>query len=198
MKRMICAVCSAVLVLCLCACSGNTANRTGKNNTKTVTDVLNGNTVSSQNNSSADNSSKVNASGNNSSINNSSVKPTGYVPDGNLSNLKCDVDLTVMNSTMVYAEVNNMLTNPDKYRGKIIKMKGSFSVYETAARNYYACIIADATACCSQGIEFVVANKRKYPNEYPALGTQITVVGKFETYKEGSKMYCQLIGASMA
>ena len=192
MKKIICIVCSVVTVLCLCACSDNTANRTGKNNTKTVTDVLNGNTASSQNNSS------VNSSQSNTSSSNGSVKSTAYVPDSNLSNLKCDVDLTVMNSTMVYAEVNNMLTNPDKYRGKIIKMKGSFSVYETAARNYYACIIADATACCSQGIEFVVANKRDYPNEYPALGTQITVVGKFDTYNEGSKMYCQLIGASMA
>ena len=100
-----------------------------------------------------------------------------------------------MNSNMIYAEVNNMMLSPDDYEGKLIKMRGAFSVYETDARNYYACIIADATACCSQGIEFMLRNERKYPDEYPEIGTEITVMGRFETYFEGKQKYCQLSDA---
>ena len=60
-----------------------------------------------------------------------------------------------------------------------------------------ACIISDATACCAQGIEFVLTEDRKFPEEYPEKGTEITVVGIFDTYMEGSYKYCQLIDAVM-
>lgn len=163
-----------MLLLYATACGGNTANRTGKNNTKTVADILN------ENNSSDSNISVTQKS------------------DSDISALKCDVDLTVMNSTMVYAEVSNMMNNPQDYIGKTVKMKGSFSIYQTEERNYYACLIADATACCSQGIEFVLKEQKKYPEEYPELGAEITVVGKFETYFEGDMRYCQLANADMA
>lgn len=109
-----------------------------------------------------------------------------------------DVDLTSMSSTMVYSEVYNMVTAPENYMGKKVLMKGNFGVYEGDGRNYYACIIADATACCSQGIEFVLSGNYKYPQDYPEMGTEISVVGTFDTYYEGSQIYCQLIDAKMA
>lgn len=108
---------------------------------------------------------------------------------------KVSVDLTRMNSTMVYSEVSNMVTTPKKYEGRSVRMKGTFAVYEGNGRNYYACIISDATACCQQGMEFVLAGKYEYPNDYPALGTEITVTGIFDTYKEDGQMYCQLVDA---
>ena len=102
-----------------------------------------------------------------------------------------------MNSTMVYAEVNNMVSTPDDYIGKTVKMSGNFAVSETEERNYYACLIADATACCSQGIEFELANAGKYPDDYPEIGSLITVTGIFDIYYEGEQMYCQLIDAKL-
>ena len=108
-----------------------------------------------------------------------------------------DVDLTTLSSTMVYSEVYNMITTPDDYLGKMVKMQGQFAVYEGEERNYYACLIADATACCSQGIEFVVQDNRAYPGDFPELGTEITVVGTFDTYQEGEYTYCQLIDATL-
>ena len=108
-----------------------------------------------------------------------------------------DVDLTKMSSTRVYSEVSNMVSNPESYLGKSVKMNGSFAYSEGDGRYYFACIIADATACCSQGIEFVLKDNRKFPEEYPKDGAQITVVGTFDTYNEGSNRYCQLINASM-
>lgn len=108
-----------------------------------------------------------------------------------------DVDLTNMSSTMVYSEVYNMVSSPDNYLGKKVKMKGSFAYGEGEDRYYFACIISDATACCAQGIEFVTKDERNFPDDYPASGDEITVVGVFDTYMEGQYRYCQLIDAVM-
>ncbi|HAS37035.1 MAG TPA: hypothetical protein DCS04_00160 [Ruminococcaceae bacterium] len=110
-----------------------------------------------------------------------------------------DVDLTVLSSTMVYSEVYNMMTAPEGYVGKSVKMKGQFAYYEDpeTKNQYFACIIADATACCSQGLEFVLKGEYSYPNDYPKLGTEITVTGTFKTYQEDGATYCQLVDASL-
>ena len=110
-----------------------------------------------------------------------------------------DVDLTALSSTMVYAEVYNMMTAPSDYIGKTVKMEGPFATYhdEAADKWYFACIIKDATACCSQGIEFELAGDRKYPEDYPAEGDEICVVGVFDTYQEGESTYCTLRNAEL-
>ncbi len=109
-----------------------------------------------------------------------------------------DLDLTKLSSTMVYSEVYNMMNTPENYLGRRVRMQGKFSVYQDPTSNavYFACLIADATACCSQGVEFVLDGSHSYPDDYPPLGTQITVTGEFATYTEGGARYCHLIGAS--
>ncbi len=110
-----------------------------------------------------------------------------------------DVDLTKLSSTMIYSEVYNMLASPGDYLGKKIKMNGNFGVYEdqTTGKYYYACLIADATSCCSQGIEFVLEGDYTYPDDYPEINSMITVMGIFDTYEEDGYTYCQLINAKM-
>ncbi|MGN0368081.1 MAG: hypothetical protein ACI4EK_04800 [Wujia sp.] len=109
-----------------------------------------------------------------------------------------DVDLTVLSSTMVYSEVYNMMVQPQDYLGKTVKMNGAFAVMqdEDTGKMYFACIIRDATACCSQGIEFVLEGEHSFPGDYPAVGSDITVTGEFETYMEGEYTYCNLKNAS--
>ena len=96
------------------------------------------------------------------------------------SGSEVDVDLTTLSSTMVYSEVNNMVNSPDDYVGKTVKMKGAAASFydETAKETYYACIIKDATACCSQGLEYVL----KDGDNYPPDNEEITVVGEFRKY----------------
>ncbi len=118
-----------------------------------------------------------------------------------------DVDLTTLSSTMVYSEVYQMLTTPDAYLGKTVRMGGAFALScaqtdadgqpDPAFPIYYACIIADATACCSQGLEFVLAGDHQYPDDYPDPGSEITVTGTFETYTEDGNLYCRLRDATM-
>lgn len=110
-----------------------------------------------------------------------------------------DVDLTALSSTMVYSEVYNMMVYPDEYIGKSVKIKGLFaSCYDEADDNYYfACIIQDATACCAQGIEFVLTDDYSYPNDYPQEDAEICVVGVFDTYQDGDYIYCTLRNARL-
>ncbi len=121
---------------------------------------------------------------------------TGSTPSGEDG---IDVDLTALSSTMVYSEVYNMMTAPEAYVGKTVKMKGAFSVFhdETADANYYACIIQDATACCAQGIEFELTGEYSYPDDYPEEGNEVCVVGVFDTYQEGEFTYCTLRNAKL-
>ena len=108
-----------------------------------------------------------------------------------------DVDLTALSGTMVYSEVYNMMASPGDYVGKTVKMDGTFALYhdEESDNYYFACIVKDATACCSQGIEFVLTDDYTYPDDYPAPDEEITVVGVFDTYMEGEYMYCTLRSA---
>ena len=110
-----------------------------------------------------------------------------------------DVDLTKLSSTMVYSEVYNMMVSPDNYIGKTVKMNGAFAYYEDpeTKKQYFACIIADATACCSQGLEFILTGDHTYPNDYPELGSEITVTGTFEVYTESGFQYCGLVNATL-
>ena len=108
-----------------------------------------------------------------------------------------DVDLTAMSGTMVYSEVLNMQKTPEAYEGKVVKMSGPFNVTDYNGKKYFACIIADATACCSTGIEFDLKGDYSYPKDYPTPQTEITVVGVFNTYMEGKSRYLQLKDAEI-
>lgn len=110
-----------------------------------------------------------------------------------------DLDLTKLSGTVAYSQVYDMLSRPDAYMGQRIRMNGSFSYYrdENTKQEYFATIIADATACCAQGIEFVWKGEHRYPADYPPLDTDITVTGTFDTYYEGDNMYVQLVDADV-
>lgn len=107
------------------------------------------------------------------------------------------IDLTALSGTMVYSEVYNMMYYPENYIGKTVKMSGSYAVYhdESTGKYYHACIISDATACCTQGIEFELTDDYSYPEDYPEEGGEICVEGVFDTYMEGEYTYCILRNA---
>ena len=116
-----------------------------------------------------------------------------------------EVDLTVLSSTMVYAEVYNMLYNdPESYLGKTVRARGEFSIYQLVVDGVlqpdpvaYACIIADAAACCDEGMEFVLKDNLAYPDDYPEPGAEITVVGEFQAYEENGMTGYHLINARL-
>lgn len=189
MKKIICIVMAAVFTFSFAACSKNEQNANGRTSQtgKAVNDLLN----------SVDSQSTTNAAGQTTTVAVPSVSDPAFKPkNGGVKYNKVDIDLTKLSSTMVYSEVNDMVTKPEKYTGKTVRMNGTFVALEEKQRNYYACIIADATACCSKGIEFMLNDDYlKYPEEYPKKETNITVSGVFDVYKEGDNQYVQLIKA---
>ncbi len=112
---------------------------------------------------------------------------------------KIDIDLASMSGTIVYSEVNNLVSAPEENIGKVIRMKGNYTsnYIDETKTTYYFCLIQDATACCQQGLEFVLANGADDPSSYPPDNTEITVTGVFESYKEGAKTYYHIADAEM-
>ena len=130
-------------------------------------------------------------------VTNGAPEPQNLDPEV-LSNTEgIDIDLTILSSTMVYGEVYSMMTTPEEFLGKTVKMKGAFSYYKDAVteNEYFACVVQDAAACCAQGLEFILEGDYSYPEDYPELGTEITVVGSFDTYQEGEYTYVTMRNA---
>lgn len=123
-------------------------------------------------------------------------EPIEAVDISGLGGNGADVDISKLSSTMVYSVVYDMMVRPEEYVGKKIRMSGSMSVYydEETKVTYYACLINDATACCSQGIEFQTTEEFK-PDDYPAEGEPITVLGTFDEYNDGEYDYYVLKNA---
>lgn len=111
-----------------------------------------------------------------------------------------DVDLTQLSSIMCYSEVYTMITCPAQYEGKTIKMSGDMAYsmsYGEESQYYFAVLISDALACCQQGIEFVLESGSGDPADYPAIGSQVTVVGEFTSYEQNGMTFVHLVNAKV-
>lgn len=157
---------AAVSVVLFCSCSQQSASKAGSKS-NAVADVLNG-----QNETATE------------------IKSKSAAKNAEKSTTDADVDLTTLNSNMVYSEVYHMVSEPDKYIGKMVRMNGQMDVYKDNGKTYYSCIIKDAAACCAQGFEFKLGK-----GGYPDAGDEITVLGEFSTYKEDKYTYCMLKNA---
>ena len=184
MKRLFCLLLAACMAVSLCAC-GKDSEKDAGNDTP---------------------SSDMEVSAPTESIPTPKEQETpGESKPSHPSAGKVDVDLTVLSSTMVYSEVYNMLYNdPAHYLGKTVKARGTFSIYQLVTDGVlqpdpvsYACIIADAAACCAEGMEFVLKDDLAYPDDYPEPGAEITVVGEFQAYEENGMTGYHLINARL-
>lgn len=106
-----------------------------------------------------------------------------------------DIDLTKLSPTLVYAEVSGMVYEPYDYLGKVIRMSGlcASAHDEETGVTYYAIIIPDATACCAQGIEYLLLDGYDYPED----GGKAAVTGIFTLYEENGLYYCRLDEAAI-
>ena len=185
MKRLFCLLLAVCMMVFLCSC--------GKDGGKDA-----GNDASSSNEESSASTESIPVPENQQSPEESEQLQSSA--DG------VDVDLTVLSSTMVYSEVYNMLYNdPAHYLGKTVKARGTFSIYQLVTDGVlqpdpvsYACIISDAAACCAEGMEFVLKDDLAYPDDYPELGAEITVIGEFQSYEESGMTWYHLVNARLA
>lgn len=116
---------------------------------------------------------------------------------------KIDVDLTSMDSTMVYSTVYQMLADGPSYVDQVIKMDGTYysSTDPDTGQIYHFVIIQDATACCQQGMEFIWEDgSHVFPDEYPTDGSVVEVTGYYDCYKDDPNapyVFCRLVDSKM-
>lgn len=105
------------------------------------------------------------------------------------------LDLTKLSSTMVFGEVFSMLAEPNRYVGRTVKMSGTSAhlVNPETNERFYACVIADATNCCAQGLEYVLPEGEAYPEP----DAEITVTGTFALYYENGYQSFHLVDARL-
>ena len=106
---------------------------------------------------------------------------TLHIVSGNNSKAdkSVDLDLSTMSATAIYSEVSNMMTDPKKYVGKTIKVKGYYtvSIDPSTGERYTYCLIPDATECCQQGLLFKL--KKDEASKLPAEEKRFVISGKF-------------------
>jgi len=92
-----------------------------------------------------------------------------------------DVDLTILSETIISAELMHIILNSDDYIGKTIKVGGTYAniFHEATGMHYHYVITKQGDACCQEGIEFILTDDRKFPDDYPAMGTPIELIGVF-------------------
>ncbi len=102
-----------------------------------------------------------------------------------------DVDLSALSRTMMYAQAYEMIYNPESYHGKSIRMRGPFQSFadETTGETRCVCIIQDATACCTQGIEFELKSGQ---DDLPPQDSEVLVSGTFDSYIRDMFLICVL------
>ncbi len=101
---------------------------------------------------------------------------------------KIDVDLTKVNTNMVYVQVFYMMQKPEDYNGQTIRLPGVCTIMKnkTTQQRTYNCNVLDGTGCCAKMIPFKLADANA---AYPKSGEAITVTGKFQIVTENDKTF---------
>ena len=188
MKKILACIICLTLAFGVTAC-GKASDKDSNGDTKIISDAKN-----KQENSKSDTKKEVSKK----EVSDNAGKGKSSKSKSKTNSNKIDVDLNNLNANVVYSQVYLMMTEPDKFIGKRIRMSGQFNVYAAQEGNpsgvteYYAIIIADAQACCQQGIEFVWPG-HTYPEGFPEVKSNASVTGIFEVYEENGKKYCRLV-----
>ena len=192
MKKILACIICLTLAFGVTAC-GKASDKDSNGDTKIISDAKN-----KQENSKSDTKKEVSKK----EVAGDAGKGKSSKSKSKTKSNKIDIDLNNLNANVVYSQVFLMMTEPDKFIGKRIRMSGQFNVYAAQEGNpsgvteYYAIIIADAQACCQQGIEFVWPG-HTYPEGFPEVKSNASVTGIFEVYEENGKKYCRLVADSV-
>ena len=196
MKRTGIGIWLLAAVVLISGCGKQADNGKGINSGKTVDKVIESQVKKEEQKKTEESTKEDNQK--NDQQNTDTQTPESVQGSVNAPEAAVDVDLSVMDSDMIYATVYQMMSDPEQYVGKTFRIEGKFYVtYDEMTKNqYYYCVIKDATECCAQGLEFVWGDgSHIYPDEYPTDGTEVIVDGTFELYMENDSRYCRLANA---
>ena len=101
-----------------------------------------------------------------------------------------DIDLDSFSDTVMFAEVTNLLTEPEEAVGKTIRVSGELTFGEGGGQLF--CLVTDPTGCCEENIEFEPEQEDVLEEREIMEGDEITVRGVFDTYLSGKNVRCIL------
>jgi hypothetical protein len=114
---------------------------------------------------------------------------TGCGGDGGSEGGSVDVDLSALSSIMLFAEMTNIMNDPQNYLGQTIRIDGEYINFhsEESDRYLHFVIILDEQGCCSQGFEFRVSDEFQAPEDFLDEEDLIQVVGVFQSCDESGR-----------
>lgn len=107
------------------------------------------------------------------------TEETSQTEDKENEKAEYDLDLSNMSSTVIFAEISNMMNEPQQYEGMYIRIKGYLKLDDSGEEMMFNCVVPDATQCCLNGIRFYRKGDYCYPDDYPEEGQEIIVEGTF-------------------
>ena len=92
-----------------------------------------------------------------------------------------DIDMVAMRDTMVYATMANILRNPANHEGQTIRVAGSYSnrFWDVTGSHYHFLVVQGQGGCCPRQMEFRRNGDYIFPDDYPAEGAAIELIGVF-------------------
>jgi hypothetical protein len=116
------------------------------------------------------------------------------VIDNAFSDLVVDVDLTRLGDNMRMAEYANILSTPEEFLGKTIRVSGLyFTIVDPVSwRLTNIVTITEPDSCCPpEGFEVIVGSfDNPLPFDFPLEGRRIELAGVFSSYNvEGFDFY---------
>lgn len=108
-----------------------------------------------------------------------------------LDGVKADEDITLLPQSLAFAQVQRMMYYPEEYDGSTVKMAGLYYYEQITALGIgiRAIMMMDETSCCQGYFEL------EFPEgtQYPSIGEEIMVTGKYEVRNDGTYNYGVLV-----
>ena len=100
------------------------------------------------------------------------------------------LDLSRMNSTILFAKLYEISQSAEEYKGKTFRMNGYYELAkdEIDGKKYHVLLLSDAAACCNFSFEMEWDAHEKIPKK----GSQVTVEGIFNPIFEEHMIIPQL------
>lgn len=108
-----------------------------------------------------------------------------------LADIKADIDLTILNDTVMMAQVNNLMYMPQEYAGQTVKMKGAYMPFYSQQYDdtYHLMLSMDELMCCQGMVEFLLPEGRDYPED----GEEFMIFGEFTLMSDETGEYAIII-----
>ncbi len=108
------------------------------------------------------------------------------------------LDLSLLNDTMAYSQLINIIKDPETYLGTPVVIRGIYTApFNGFSHQYnYTVTIQDNTQCCAQGIEFLL-KKENDLEKLPEEGETVKIEGILKLFEEGKHSYCIISDAQI-